>query len=359
MRQAIFVAATAQHVGKTTACLGIISGLMKRYGRVGFIKPVGQEQVEAEESIHVDKDVLLFRDCFKLNSDWVDMSPVLIPAGFTRRYLDGKIHREELVERINRGFQRISSANDFTVVEGTGHAGVGSIIELSNADVAKQLQLEVVLISAGGLGNAFDQLAVNKAMFEAAGVKVRAIIVNRVLPEKREMILEYVSKALKRWDTPLAGCIPYSPLLDAPAMCDFSSLFGQPLISGEEHLYRHFTSSRLVATTVDEYRAEVIPEQLIITHVSREDVIMATVADDHERRLERGMILAGRHLPSPGVVEALREAKIPAIHAPVSSYQAMKMIAGFTAKIGRKDVCKVKQAIDLMERHIDFEVLLS
>lgn len=359
MRQAIFVAATAQHVGKTTACLGIVSGLMKRYNRVGFIKPVGQEQVEAEESIHVDKDVLLFRERFNLDLDWVDMSPVLIPGGFTRRYLNGEIQREELAQRIDRSFQRIASTNDYTVVEGTGHAGVGSIIELSNADVAKQLGLEVILISAGGLGNAFDQLAVNKAMFEAAGVKVRAIIVNRVLPEKREMILEYIAKALKRWDIPLAGCIPYSPLLDAPAMCDFSSLFGQPLISGEEHLYRHFTSSRLVATTVDEYRTEIIPEQLIITHVSREDLVLATVADDCERQLERGIILAGRHPPSSIVIEALREAKIPAIHAPVSSYQAMKMIAGFTAKIGRKDVCKVQQAIDLMERHIDFEVLLS
>lgn len=359
MSKAIFIAATAQHVGKTTACLGIVSGLMKRFPRVGFIKPVGQERVEAEESVHVDKDVLLFRHRFGLDADWSDMSPVLIPSGFTRHYLDGKIEREQLVRRIDESFDRITSANDYTVVEGTGHAGVGSIIELSNADVANQLGLEVVLISQGGLGNAFDQLAVNKAMFEAAGVRVKAIIVNRVLASKREMVLDYVPKALKRWGIPLAGCIPYSPLLDAPAMCDFSTLFGQPLISGEESLYRHFTSTRLVATTVEEYRAEVIPEQLVITHVSRDDVILATVEDDREMRLERGLILAGRHAPDPDLVKALREAKIPAIHAPVSSFEAMKLITGFTAKIGRKDVCKVQQAIDLMEQHIDFEVLLG
>lgn len=35
----IFVAATRQHVGKTTTSLAIVSGLMKRFDKVGFIKP--------------------------------------------------------------------------------------------------------------------------------------------------------------------------------------------------------------------------------------------------------------------------------------------------------------------------------
>lgn len=59
-KRAIFVAATAQHVGKTTTCLGIVSGLQKRFQRVGFIKPVGQQHVPVDSSLSVDKDVVLF-----------------------------------------------------------------------------------------------------------------------------------------------------------------------------------------------------------------------------------------------------------------------------------------------------------
>ncbi|MCB1110841.1 MAG: AAA family ATPase, partial [Chlamydiia bacterium] len=59
-KKAFFIAATGQHVGKTTTCLGLVSGLMKKYKNVGFIKPIGQEHVEIETGVHVDKDVVLF-----------------------------------------------------------------------------------------------------------------------------------------------------------------------------------------------------------------------------------------------------------------------------------------------------------
>ena len=39
----IFVAATRQHVGKTSVSLALTSGLQKRFDRVGFLKPVGQQ----------------------------------------------------------------------------------------------------------------------------------------------------------------------------------------------------------------------------------------------------------------------------------------------------------------------------
>lgn len=44
-----------QHVGKTTASLGIISGLKKRFKNVGFIKPVGQQHEKTASGILVDK----------------------------------------------------------------------------------------------------------------------------------------------------------------------------------------------------------------------------------------------------------------------------------------------------------------
>ena len=70
----IFVAATRQHVGKTTTSLALISGLQKRFGKVGFIKPVGQQHVEVKsgkgdnnETLRVDKDVCLVKEHFHLD----------------------------------------------------------------------------------------------------------------------------------------------------------------------------------------------------------------------------------------------------------------------------------------------------
>lgn len=40
------------------------------------------------------------------------MSPVVIPPGYTRDYLDGKITLKSQLHRIRQSFDRITSAND-------------------------------------------------------------------------------------------------------------------------------------------------------------------------------------------------------------------------------------------------------
>ena len=51
----VFIAATRQNDGKTTTSLGLLSALMKKYPRIGYIKPVGQRFVEIEEQ-KIDED---------------------------------------------------------------------------------------------------------------------------------------------------------------------------------------------------------------------------------------------------------------------------------------------------------------
>ena len=50
IQKPIYVAATKQHVGKTTTSLALMAGLQKRFPKVGFIKPVGQQHV----TVHSD-----------------------------------------------------------------------------------------------------------------------------------------------------------------------------------------------------------------------------------------------------------------------------------------------------------------
>jgi phosphate acetyltransferase len=362
--KAVFVAATAQHVGKTTTCLGIYSGLQKRFSNVGFMKPVGQRHVPVKKDLHVDKDVVLFHERFGLKSNYADLSPVIFKGGFSRNFLDGQVKEKSLKPRILDAYQKISSSHDYTLVEGTGHAGVGSIIDLSNADVAAALELEVILVSTGGIGSAFDQLALNRQLFLAAGVPIRAIILNKVLPEKRDMVLEYASKALKRWDIPLAGCIPYSGLLDAPSMRDYEVLFQRPLIAGLPFRYRHFTSERLALVDANTFRRDRTPNMLIITHATRSDIIRAAIDEElaskrnhPEGGLERGMILTGHTPPTDELIDAMQEAEMPVLYAPVSSFKAMQMLSSFTAKIRNEDVDKVEKAIQLVEEHVDFDLV--
>src|ERR1700722_175773 len=252
-RKAIFVTATGQNVGKTTICLGMIAALKKKFPRLGFMKPVGQQHEKVSQGLLVDKDVVLFKEYFHLPSDYADMSPVIFPQGFTRDYLDGKIATLDLEKKIHSAFAKIASQNDFTIVEGTGHVGVGSIVQLNNASVASSLKLDVVIIAQGGLGSSFDELALNKSLCDHLGVKIGGVILNRVFDKKRRMILTYFKKALERWNIPLIGCVPYDQFLSTPSMEDFETLFKTKLLSGEEFHYRHFRTIRLVATSLETF----------------------------------------------------------------------------------------------------------
>lgn len=360
----VFIAATGQNVGKTTVCLGILAGLLKRFKTVGFIKPVGQQHVTIDSNIKVDKDVVLFKERFKLPSDWQDMSPVIVPGGFTRDYLDGKVTEKSMHEKIVQAFDRIYNANAYTVVEGTGHVGVGSIIDMNNAKVAANLGLDMVLIGSGGLGSTIDELSLNLAMCREYGVKMRGVILNRVYDDKRVMILEYIEKALQKYGIPLIGCIPYNDFLSNPTMRDFENLFDTNLISGEKHHYRHFQNIRLVAGSLHYYVNDMIPNELVITPASREDIARATLKKHKEfaakgEDFRGGLILTGRHRPSVEFLREIKEVDIPVIYAPMCSYDAMKMITHHTAKIRIEDVPKVEQAIRLVEENIDFEKLTA
>lgn len=362
----LFIAATAQDVGKTTTCLGLMHGLQRRFDSVGFCKPVGQRHVEVKTGVHVDKDVRLFHELFGLCDAWEEMSPVIIPKGFTRDYLDGKVDASHLKQRIVEGYSHIAERHTFTLVEGTGHAGVGSVVDLSNAAVAALLGLDVVMVAPGGVGLTIDLLSLNLNLFQSLGVKVHGVILNRVHATKREMVLEYVSKALKRWDLPLLGAIPYCDLLNAPSMHDFELLFQSKLLSGEEHRYRHFVHDRWLASSVEHYRRSIQPGELLITPASREDLITAVIEDEIDSRsrhplgdLERGMILTGHQPPSSEILKQIQASNMPVLYAPQSGYKATSRIANFTAKILLEDRAKVQKAIHLVEHHVDFDQLLA
>lgn len=118
---------------------------------MGFLKPVGQQHVEVEDGQHntlrVDKDVVLMREHFKLEHiDYRYMSPVIIPSGYTKRYVDGEITLEGQKNDVERAMEHIASNSDVTLIEGTGHCAVGSIVGLNNARVASLLGADMVLV---------------------------------------------------------------------------------------------------------------------------------------------------------------------------------------------------------------------
>ena len=129
MAKKIFVAATQQNDGKTTVSLGLIAALKKRFDRIGFIKPIGQRYL-VEQGYKVDEDSVLIEEVFGIKCNIKDMSPIAIERGFTERFIE-KGADEDYAGQIADAYERVAADNDLVIIEGTGHAGVGSVFDSS------------------------------------------------------------------------------------------------------------------------------------------------------------------------------------------------------------------------------------
>src|SRR5258705_8809116 len=212
----VFVAATRQNDGKTTVSLGLLSALQKHFPRIGYIKPVGQRFVEIEEQ-KIDEDTVLMDTVYDLDCPLSDMSPIAVEPDFTRKYLQWS-NREALVKRIEKAFDRVAWEKDFVLCEGSGHAGVGSVFDLSNAQVASILKAKVVIVSRGGIGKPIDEVALNLALFEKEHVEVIGVILNKVTPEKVGLVADFARRGLKRKGLELLGVIPHQHMLSSPTL---------------------------------------------------------------------------------------------------------------------------------------------
>lgn len=151
MAQKIFIAATGQNCGKTTTSISLLHLALKKYARVGFIKPLGPKPAMLR-GIPVDKDAALIAEVFGLQKDLRSMSPVVVYPETARRFIDGDIALADLRDRILQAFAELERRCDFIIIEGSGHPGVGSVLKLSNARIARMLDAPVLMVSGAGWG---------------------------------------------------------------------------------------------------------------------------------------------------------------------------------------------------------------
>mmetsp|Transcript_4118 Transcript_4118/g.6194 ORF Transcript_4118/g.6194 Transcript_4118/m.6194 type:complete len:1216 (+) Transcript_4118:359-4006(+) len=379
----IYVAATKQHVGKTSVSLALVSGLKKRFGKVGFIKPVGQQHVtvkskELGENIKVDKDVCLVREHFDLHHvDYNDMSPVIIPRGYTKKYIDGKITYESQMNDIDRAFRRVSSNSDVVLCEGTGHVAVGSIVNVNNAKVASAVGADMVLVANGGLGSAFDELELNRVLCQHYNVRIAGVVINKVRHDKYEQTKNYMTKALmQRWGVPLLGCVPDRPYLGCPALYDLEKVFNVDLMVGAKHRFRHYSVDdiNLITTSLTRFLENLRSKPsrtLYICHITRDDIILGFMAEYQRRMksngaeppLEAALIVCGRKDKYPVSKEILDMIMgldgAPCMIVECSTHEAMSKIHSYTPKLNIDDKARVNTAVEHYEPYIDFDQLLK
>lgn len=358
----IFIAATRQNDGKTTISLGLINAFKKKFKNVGFIKPVGQRYI-VEDGFKADEDSILIEKVCGMKSCLKDMSPIAIEKGFTERYIR-KGGCEALINNILSSFARISKGRKLVVIEGTGHAGVGSVFDLSNAKVASLLGAKVILVTAGGIGRPIDEIELNMALFEKEGVEVIGAIVNKVMPSKYKKIQRVIRLGLKRKGIDVLGVIPYMPSLSIPTIRHILEETDIKLISKKIGMRNKIQKILVGAMEPHDALDYIENGSLLITPGDREDILM-TLLNAHLLKKPKknisisGIVLTGGMVPDRKIMMLIEDAKIPVLLSERHTYATAAQIHGLTIKIRPEDKEKTRIATRLVEKYVDIAKILA
>lgn len=358
----IFVAGTRMNDGKTTTCLGLFAALQHQFKDIGFIKPVGQRFVEVDGQL-IDEDSILLENIFKVNSPISSMSPIAIDSTFTRRYLEdpGNLLKH-LTDKLCRGFDRASQDKDFTLIEGSGHAGVGSVFDMSNARVAKILNAKAIIVSRGGIGQPLDEIAMNKALFDKEGVEVIGAIINKVQVDKMDLVRKYTTLGLKNLGIPLLGLLPERKVLSSPNLLQVAEKIEGEWLNGKAESGRRRINKIIIgAMTATTILDAIAPGTLLITPGDREDIIMAVLSYSASRGddLIAGIVLTRGLVPHPRLREMIGESKIPIIIASSDSYTVASNIHSMTVKTQPQDLDKIPVIKRMAQENLDLDYITS
>ena len=359
MCRKVFIGATGQHCGKTTISISLMHLARKKYQRVGFIKPVGPKCI-TYNGMTMDKDAAMFASVFGLDEDARLMSPMTLVPGTTRRFLDGLEPVEAPRRMIMDAVRQMEAKYDFLIIEGAGHGGVGSVVGVNNAKVAAMLDAPVLMLSGGGIGNVIDAVELNLALYQREGAQVRALMANKLVPEKRRLSMDYLQKAFSGQGILVTSAFDYSPVLADPTLQHVSDLLGRPLSGDTNERSRICHTIQLGAASSQRVIDNLEESTLLIVTSSRDELLVTASSLHHipeyKRRLA-GLVIGG-HSPVSSITQRIiDDSRIPYIRIEETTSEIFHMLREHVSKIGPDDKEKIDLICSTAEQFIDFEAI--
>jgi len=381
----IYITGFRQHAGKTVVCLGLLSMLSKIISpeKLGYLKPVGQELVTLSDGSKVDKDAKIierFGGIPDLDMNYV--SPVRLGSGFTKDFLDSSdmIADSRMLQDSITTAVKALAGKQIIIAEGTGHPGVGSIVGLSNANVANQIGAEIIFLSDGGIGKALDTLEVDLSYFLFKKSRVRGVIFNRLIPDKIPTLKQYITEKLlnQRFGSigghlRILGFLPQIDTMANPSMRVIVDFFrGSKIIGNVENPeWTTPCSSIVVITLPDEMfvpHEHIHPDCLVIIAACSSFRIKKIIEYNQRLKAESGRGMGGfllscgiEHSVGSEISDLLEANNIPCLLISKDSATAeAELIKAFeNTKLQLFDNLKINAIEKLFEEYFDMQKFLD
>lgn len=164
----IFITGTDTDVGKTISTLALGLVLQKRGINVGVMKPVQCGGHDAQ----------FLKEKLKLKDDLRDINPYFAKEPLSPHIALRRQGTKISISQIKKCFNRLKACHDVVLVEGAGGLFVPIQGDYLMADLARDLGLDVVIVSRLSLGT-INHTLLTIAQARSSGLKVRGVIFNQ------------------------------------------------------------------------------------------------------------------------------------------------------------------------------------
>ena len=210
-----FITGTDTGVGKTLVSAGLLQLLTAAGLRVGGMKPVASGAVSTSAGLrNADAEMLLATCGSALRYE--DVNPYVFGPAIAPHLAAKEAGVEIQLPKILAAYQRLCQGRDALVVEGVGGWQVPLADSLSLPDLARALNLPVILVVGMRLG-CLNHAQLSARAIREDGLRFAGWVANSISPdfERHAENLATLERAL---NAPLLGVIPWRPGVSAQVM---------------------------------------------------------------------------------------------------------------------------------------------
>lgn len=342
--QTFFLAPTRQNVGLTSVALGVVRALQRQGLRVGFAKPVAQDDTSNERSIHFAREI-----CQVNCPNALSMNQVV------SRISAGEI--DELLEDIVSVCMTAAKDVDVLVIEGLHTDASYSFTTRLNADIARSLQAEMVLVTSAQEENPAGEVKLTASQFRGAGCNIAGAIFNKAPVEFSE---EGAKASLG--ELPLWGVIRNNPVLLAPRTLDVARHLKAEIVVEGEIATRRVLETVVTGRSVTEVIGRLNPCSLVVSSGDRDDVMLATALAASKGIQLAGLLLTHATSIDPRIWDLASHAfdsGLPILRVDTDSFVTAANISRVSQAVAADDYERMNLVLDAAAEQLSAETLLA
>lgn len=342
--QTFFLAPTRQNVGLTSVALGVVRALQRQGLRVGFAKPVTQDDTANERSVHFAREICK-----------IDCPNALTTAQVVSRISEGQI--DELLEDIVSLCMSAAKDADVLIIEGLHTDPSFSYTTRLNVDIARTLHAEMVLVTSALDVSAVMEVKLTAAQLLSAGCTIAGTIFNKAATD-----FDAAAAAFALEDLPLWGVIRNNPALLAPRTLDVARHLNAEIVVPGEISRRRVLETVIAGRSAAEVIQRLNPCSLIVSSGDRDDVMLATAL-----AASRGIQLAGLLLTHSSSIDQrildlaaqALDSGMPILRVDTDTYVTATNISRISQSVAADDYERMESVLDGVAEELNTDAILA